>query len=109
MLAEYERRRTRVIAGLRAIPGITCTDPQGAFYAFPNVSACHTHDAECRAAANGKLDTAVVARRLLEVAHVAVVPGEAFGAAGYLRISYATSLERVEEGLRRLAAFFSAA
>jgi aspartate aminotransferase len=109
MLAEYERRRARVLAGLREIPGLTCMEPQGAFYAFPNVSACHTRDAECRAASNGRLDSAVVARRLLESAHVAVVPGEGFGAAGFLRISYATSIERIEEGLRRLADFFSRA
>ena len=107
MLAEYERRRTRVLAGLHAIPGLTCNEPQGAFYAFPNVAACHTHDEACRAASNGRLDTAVVARRLLESAHVAVVPGEGFGAAGFLRISYATSIERIDEGLRRLTEFFS--
>jgi len=109
MLAEYERRRTRVLAGLRAIPGLTCTEPQGAFYAFPNISACHTRDAECRAASNGRLDSAVVARRLLESAYVAVVPGEGFGAAGYFRLSYATSIERIEEGLRRITEFFSQA
>jgi len=108
MLAEYERRRARVLAGLRAIPGLACTEPQGAFYAFPNVAACSARDAECRAASNGRLDTGVVARRLLEYAHVAVVPGEGFGAPGFLRISYATSIERIEEGLRRLTDFFSA-
>ena len=107
MLAEYERRRERVLSGLREIRGLTCTAPAGAFYAFPNVAACRTRDPECRAASNGSLDTAVVARRLLEMAHVAVVPGEGFGAPGYLRISYATSMERIEEGLRRLADFFS--
>jgi aspartate aminotransferase len=108
MLAEYERRRARVLEGLRAIPGLTCTEPQGAFYVFPSVAACPTRDAACRVAGNGRLDTAVVARRLLESAHVAVVPGEAFGAPGFLRLSYATSLQRIEEGLRRLADFFSA-
>jgi len=107
MLAEYERRRSRVLAGLRAIPGLTCTEPQGAFYAFPNISACPTRDTECLAASNGRLDSAVVARRLLESSHVAVVPGEAFGAPGFLRLSYATSIERIEEGLRRLTDFFS--
>jgi aspartate aminotransferase len=107
MLAEYERRRTRVLAGLRKISGLACTEPQGAFYAFPNVAACHTRDAEVGAASNGKLDTAVVARRLLESAHVAVVPGEGFGAPGFLRISYATSIERIDEGLRRITDFFT--
>jgi len=108
MLAEYERRRARVLAGLRKIPGLACTEPQGAFYAFPNVAACRTRDAEVTAASNGKLDTAVVGRRLLESAHVAVVPGEGFGAPGFLRISYATSIERIDEGLRRITEFFSA-
>ena len=107
MLAEYERRRSRVISGLRAIPGLTCTEPQGAFYAFPNIAACRTRDAECIAASNGRLDSAVVARRLLESSHVAVVPGEGFGAPGFLRLSYATSIERIEEGMRRLAEFFT--
>jgi len=97
MLAEYARRRERILAGLRAIPGITCTAPQGAFYVFPNVSA--------HMAKEMPDDTAIV-RQLLEREHVAVVPGEAFGAPGHLRISYATSIERIEEGLRRLSRFF---
>ncbi len=97
MLAEYARRRERILSGLRAIPGLTCTAPEGAFYVFPNISA-HLN-------ADMPSDTAA-AKQLLEREHVAVVPGEAFGAPGYLRISYATSLERIEEGLRRLARFF---
>jgi aspartate aminotransferase len=99
MLTEYARRRERILSGIRAIPGITCTAPQGAFYIFPNVSA---HLA-------GTPDTAATARGLLECEHVAVVPGEAFGAPGHLRISYAASMERIEEGLRRLARFFGRA
>ena len=100
MLAEYARRRERILAGIRAIPGITCTAPQGAFYIFPNVSA-HL---------NASMpDTAATAKQLLEREHVAVVPGEAFGAPGYLRISYAASMERIEEGLRRFAHFFGRA
>jgi aspartate aminotransferase len=100
MLAEYARRRERIVAGLRAIPGVTCTAPQGAFYVFPNVSA-HLN-------AEMPNDTAV-AKQLLDREQVAVVPGEAFGAPGYLRISYATSMERIEEGLRRLGRFFGRA
>jgi aspartate aminotransferase len=99
MLAEYARRRERILAGLRAIPGINCTAPEGAFYVFPNVSA-HLNS-------NLPTDTAV-AKQLLEKEYVALVPGEAFGAPGYVRISYATSIERIEEGLRRLTRFFSA-
>jgi len=98
MLAEYARRRERILSGLRAIPGIACTIPEGAFYVFPNVSA-HFNAALTT-------DTAV-ARQMLEREHVAVVPGEAFGAPGHLRISYATSIERIEEGLGRIARFFT--
>ena len=100
MLAEYARRRERIVTGLRAIPGITCTAPQGAFYVFPNVSA-HLN-------AEMPSDTAV-AKQLLDREQVAVVPGEAFGAPGHLRISYATSMERIEEGLRRIGRFFGRA
>jgi aspartate aminotransferase len=107
MLAEYGRRRTRILEGLRAIPGITCAEPQGAFYVFPNVATCLKKNGACgRATDGGEPDTSAVARELLEHQHVAVVPGEAFGAAGFLRISYATSMERIEEGLQRLRQFF---
>ncbi len=102
MLAEYERRRARVMAGMRAIPAIACTEPRGAFYVFPNVTGGARHG-------GSRGDSSSMARQLLEHPHVAVVPGEAFGAAGHLRISYATSMERIEEGLRRLTQFFSAA
>ncbi|HET6931682.1 MAG TPA: pyridoxal phosphate-dependent aminotransferase [Candidatus Acidoferrum sp.] len=104
MLAEYAKRRKRIVEGLRAIPGITCEWPGGAFYAFPNVSA-HLGEGKNAAAKN---DTEL-AKLLLEKAHVALVPGEAFGAPGFLRLSYATSIERIEEGLRRLEKFFSRA
>jgi aspartate aminotransferase len=100
MLAEYARRRERILAGVRAIPGVTCTAPQGAFYIFPNVSAHLT---------SAMPDSTEVARQLLEREHVAVVPGDAFGAPGHLRLSYATSMERIEEGLRRLTRFFGRA
>jgi len=100
MLAEYARRRERILAGLRAIPGITCATPQGAFYVFPSIA---TH-------LNAQMpDDVAAAKQLLEREHVAVVPGEPFGAPGHLRISYATSMERIEEGLRRLARFFGRA
>ena len=102
MLAEYTKRRKRIVEGLRAIPGVTCEWPGGAFYAFPNISA-HLGDDE-----NARAKTCTdLARLLLEKAHVAVVPGEAFGAPGFLRLSYATSIERIDEGLRRLGKFFS--
>ncbi len=103
MLAEYAKRRKRIIEGLREISGVACEWPGGAFYAFPNVSA-HLHGAHALAKSCTEL-----AKELLEKAHVALVPGEAFGAPGFLRLSYATSIERIEEGLRRLNKFFTRA
>jgi aspartate aminotransferase len=100
MLAEYARRRARILAGLSAIPGISCPEPSGAFYAFPDFSA-HLVD--------GSGDSTALAKHLLEREQVAVVPGDAFGAPGYLRFSYATSIDRIEEGLRRLERFFASA
>jgi aspartate aminotransferase len=100
MLAEYARRRERIVAGLRAIPGVTCTAPQGAFYVFPNISAHYNAEMP---------DDMAVSRLLLEREHVAVVPGVAVGAPGHLRISYATSMDRIDEGLKRMARFFGKA
>jgi aspartate aminotransferase len=103
MLAEYARRRKRIVEGLREIPGVTCEWPGGAFYAFPNISA---HLTGPRAVAKSCTE---LSKELLDKVHVALVPGEAFGAPGYLRLSYATSIERIEEGLRRLKKFFTRA
>jgi aspartate aminotransferase len=100
MLSEYARRRERIVTGLRAIPGVTCTAPQGAFYVFPNISAHYNTEMP---------NDMVVSKLLLEREHVALVPGEAFGAPGFLRLSYATSLDRIDEGLRRLSRFFGQA
>jgi len=104
MLAEYARRRRRIVDGLNAIPGIQCGEPGGAFYVFPNVSARLGTGPNALAK-----DCSELATSLLEKAHVALVPGAAFGAPGYLRLSYATSIERIEEGLRRIEKFFSRA
>jgi aspartate aminotransferase len=73
--------------------------PQGAFYAYPNISAYLNRD--------GLADTTVLAERLLDEAHVAVVPGPAFGTQPHIRLSYAASLEQIDEGLRRMTAFFA--
>jgi aspartate aminotransferase len=97
MLAEYNRRREHIVRGLRTIPGVECNMPQGAFYVFPNVSS-QLHAS--------MPDSGSVARQLLEREHVAVTPGDAFGAPGHLRLSYATSMDRIDEGLKRLARFF---
>jgi aspartate aminotransferase len=104
MLAEYAKRRKRIVEGLRSISGVTCEWPGGAFYAFPNISAHLKSEAGGPALARSDTE---IAKMLLDRASVAVVPGEAFGAPGYLRLSYATSIERIEEGLRRLERFFA--
>ena len=106
MLAEYAKRRKRIVEGLRAIPGVTCEWPGGAFYAFPNISAHLSSGSGKPALAKTCTE---ISKMLLEKVRVAVVPGEAFGAPGYLRFSYATSIERIDEGLRRLERFFSRA
>jgi aspartate aminotransferase len=100
MVAEYIRLRDRIVSGLRAIPGIQCTLPGGAFYVFPNVSA-YLRDGIAKNA--GEL-----AGRLLREAGVVAVPGEAFGSDRHIRISYPTSMENVEKGLERLQKFFAA-
>lgn len=99
MRDEYHRRRDRIVPGLRAIPGIRCTMPQGAFYVYPNVAAYLKN--------GGLADTTALAERMLEEAHVALVPGAAFGTNEHVRISYATSMEQIEEGIRRMAEFFA--
>src|SRR5437879_11673736 len=97
MLAEYEKRRKRIVEGLCAIPGITCEWPGGAVYAFPDASA-HLGEGRHAQARN----CSELSEVLLEKAHVAVVPGGAFGASGYLRLSCATSVGRIEEVVRRV-------
>ena len=97
MLAEYRKRRDFVIARLNAIPGVKCAEPQGAFYAYPNVGVA--------IGKNGINDTLTLAERLLAEAHVAVVPGEAFGTSRHVRISYATSMKELERGLDRIHQF----
>jgi aspartate aminotransferase len=99
MRIEYRHRRDRIIEGLRSIPGVRCVPPHGAFYAYPNFGYYLKKD--------GLGDTRVLAERLLHEAHVAVVPGTAFGTQEHIRLSYATSLEHIDEGLRRMAGFFA--
>jgi aspartate aminotransferase len=99
MLAEYRRRRDFVVRRLREIPGVTCSEPQGAFYAFPNVSVALRED--------GIRDTIEFCERLLGREHVAVVPGEAFGSGGHIRISYAAAMPELERGLARIHKFIT--
>lgn len=98
MLGEYQARRDLLVEGLRAIPGIECTVPEGAFYAFPNVSALYD---------SGVSGSTAFAELLLEEARVAVVPGIAFGADGNIRISFACSRDRIQKGLARITQLLS--
>jgi aspartate aminotransferase len=97
MLAEYRKRRDFVIQRLRSIPGVTCAEPRGAFYAYPNLGVV--------IGKNGIHNTTQLAERLLSEQKVAVVPGEAFGTNSHVRISYATSMHELERGLDRLHQF----
>jgi len=97
MLAEYRRRRDLVVARLRAIPGVLCNEPQGAFYVYPNVGVA--------IGKSGIANTLQFSERLLAEAHVAVVPGEAFGTDRHIRISYATSIHELVRGLERIHEF----
>jgi len=96
MLAEYRKRRDYVVSRLRAIPGVGIAEPKGAFYAYPNISVGFR---------NGISSPVQFAERLLSEAHVAVVPGEAFGTSEHVRISYATSMTELERGLDRIEHF----
>jgi aspartate aminotransferase len=96
MRDEFRRRRDSIHGWLTANPGIQCLKPKGAFYLFPNISGVLTD------AVPSSLE---FASQLLEQEHVVVTPGEAFEAPGYLRISYATSMERLREGADRMLRF----
>ena len=98
MRGDFLKLRDRVLAGLKTIPGISCSVPQGAFYVYPNVSAFF---------GKGGLKTASdVAAKLLSDARVVVVPGEAFGTAEHIRISYAVTADVVDEGVKRMREYF---
>ena len=95
MVAEYDRRRKLIVSGLNRL-GLTTFEPRGAFYAFPKISA-------------SGMDDNLFAETLLQEEHVAVVPGNAFGAGGqgFVRCSYATGYEKIEEALHRMERFMS--
>jgi aspartate/methionine/tyrosine aminotransferase len=94
MVAEFHRRRNRLVEGLNALPGVSCTMPTGAFYAFPNVTGTGMTSGD-------------LARAMLDEAGVAVLSGTAFGkfGEGYLRLSYANSLPNLEKALERMGTF----
>jgi len=103
VLADYAHRmlklRDEALAGLAKIPGVTCVKPEGAFYVYPNISAY---------IGKGGIRTATeLATRLLHEAHVVTVPGEAFGTAEHIRISYPVTKENIDEGTRRMGEFLT--
>src|SRR5262249_26645661 len=99
MRREYIQLRDHVVNGLRAIPSVKCTMPEGAFYAYPNISAFF---------GRGGLRTAAeLAGKLLREAHVATVPGEGFGTHDHIRVSYATSMAELDRGLERMKKFLT--
>jgi aspartate aminotransferase len=103
MVREFQHRRDVIVEGLNAIQGMRCFKPQGAFYVFPNVSAFLGKTAKGKKLAS----PCDLADYLLEEARVAVVPGEDFGSQEHIRFSYATAIENIQEGCRRVAAALS--
>ena len=93
MVAEYQRRRDAIVAGLNSLPGFKCQVPQGAFYAFPNITGTGKGSSE-------------LANLILEKAGVALLPGNSFGeyGEGYLRLSYANSIENIRQGIEQIRA-----
>jgi len=100
MRLEYIKLRDHVVKGLRSIPGVQCTLPEGAFYAYPNISSFIGR--------GGIKSASDVAGRLLREAHVATVPGEGFGTREHIRVSYATSVTELDRGLERMRKFLAA-
>ena len=99
MRAEYIHLRDHVVNGLRSIPGVKCTLPEGAFYAYPNVASFFGRG-DVKSASD-------VAGRLLREVHVATVPGEGFGTRDHIRVSYATSVAELDRGLERMRKFLA--
>lgn len=97
MVAEFKRRRDLIVSGFNSIPGFRCANPSGAFYAFPNITGTG-------------ISSKVLADRILNVAGVSCLDGGAFGkfGEGYLRFSYATAYEKIEQGLERIRKMIAA-
>jgi len=100
MVSAFAARRDLVVDGLAKIPGWRSVEPRGAFYAFPSVEGC----LGCRAGDRVLATATDLATHLIETAQVALVPGEGFGAPGYLRLSYAAAPDRIAAALERMAA-----
>jgi aspartate/methionine/tyrosine aminotransferase len=105
MLEAFDRRRKLIVKMLNEIPGIECPTPQGAFYVYPSVKGVLNKEIRGRRPTT----SAELAALILEEAEVAVVPGEAFGPSGYIRLSYATSDEDIIEGVTRIKNLLSSA
>jgi aspartate aminotransferase len=97
MRADYIKLRDRILAGFKTIPGLTCTVPEGAFYVYPNVSAF--------IGKGGIKNSTELASKLLTEAHVVTVPGDAFGTADNIRLSYAVSGDVIDKGVERMREF----
>ena len=93
MVEVFRKRRDMIVDGLNAIPGIRCLKPAGAFYVFPNIKGLLKP---------GRATSMELSEFLLDKAKVALTPGIAFGAEGYMRMSYATSEKAILEGLKRI-------
>ncbi len=101
VLTAFAERRAFIIKALNEIPGVTCFNPQGAFYAFPNVKGLFGKSCKDK-----KIDSALtLCALLLDEAKIAAVPGEAFGSPGYMRLSYATSMDNIVNGIKRFSEF----
>ncbi|MEK7712795.1 MAG: pyridoxal phosphate-dependent aminotransferase [Nitrospirota bacterium] len=98
MLAEFDKRRKYLVSELNSIPGISCLTPTGAFYAFPNTSKLYGKRADGKKISS----SSELALHLLEKANVALVPGDAFGNDNHIRLSYATSMENLGKGVKRI-------
>ena len=103
MVEAFRERRDYVLERLRRIPGVVCRRPAGAFYVFPNVAAFYDR-LPPGAGARGADPSVRLAEYLLQEAHVAVVPGAAFGASENIRLSYALGLEEIARGMDALEA-----
>lgn len=105
MKVAFDRRRRRIVELLSAIPGVDCPIPEGAFYVYPSIKGVLGKEIRGQRPSS----SADLAGLILDEAEVAVVPGEAFGTPGYLRLSYATSDADIEEGVGRMATLLSEA
>jgi len=91
VVAKYQNRRNAIVDGLNSLPGVSCQLPQGAFYVFPNIKAIGLSSTE-------------LANKLLTEAGVALLPGSSFGkfGEGYLRLTYANSIENIEQAIEQI-------